>query len=85
MLHLRQIGLAPSYGPSIPADHTATFELVNRPDAWTVLYTEQPPDGIAHLRESERRLRVPTSAVLRDDAPVPAIVTELLDLLRRDS
>ena len=79
----RQIGMAPSYGPSSPADHTATFELINRPDAWTVLYTETPPEGIAHLRESEGRLRVPTSAVLRDDVPVPAIVDELLDLMRR--
>lgn len=77
------LGISPAYGPPIPPDHTATLELINRPDAWTVLYADRPPDGIAHLQESGRLLRIPVSAVLRAEQRPSDIVTELLAALRR--
>lgn len=62
------VGLTPRYGPPVPADHTATLELINQPDAWTVLYDEPPGSAIARLREREGRLRIPVSALMRVDA-----------------
>lgn len=71
----------PTYGPPIPPDHTATMELINRPDAWTVLYADSPTEGIAALELAEHPLRVPVSAVLRTDARRSPILTTLLAAL----
>lgn len=71
----------PSYGPPIPPDHTATMELVNRPDAWTILYADSATEGIATLKLEGRPLRIPVSAVLRSDTrPSPILVTLLAAL-----
>ncbi|MBB5911803.1 DNA-binding transcriptional LysR family regulator [Nocardia transvalensis] len=71
----------PAFGPPIPPDHTATMELVNRPDAWTILYADTPAEGIAALRSAGRPLRVPVSAVLRSDMRPSPILTTLLSAL----
>ncbi|MFC9894392.1 LysR family transcriptional regulator [Nocardia sp. NPDC127579] len=73
----------PTYGPPIPPDHTATMELLNRPDAWTVLYAESPTEGLVALELTEHRLRIPVSAVVRTDAHPSPILTTLLENLHR--
>lgn len=71
----------PTFGPPIPPDHTATMELLNRPDAWTILY-EGPTKGLLTLDLTDHRLRIPVSAVLREDGRHNAIVNTLLTTLR---
>ncbi len=73
-------GLTPRLGPAIAADHTATAELLNHPDAWTVLYEDPGQPGIR--TRVQQALRVPVSAVLREDARPNPLVTELLAALR---
>ncbi|MFF0546053.1 LysR family transcriptional regulator [Nocardia thailandica] len=73
----------PTFGPPIPPDHTATMELLNRPDAWTVLYAGSSTEGLLTLELAEHRLRIPVSAVLREDARQNAIVRTLLDGLHQ--
>ncbi|GAA2056793.1 LysR family transcriptional regulator [Williamsia deligens] len=82
-------GLTPRYGDPVPSDHTATLELVNRPDAWTVLYDEPHAQALAGLRESSGRLRVPVCGIVRgraSDRRRPSgepVVDDLLQALRR--
>ncbi|MFD4460441.1 LysR family transcriptional regulator [Nocardia sp. NPDC058480] len=70
----------PTFGPPIPPDHTATMELLNRPESWTILY-EGPTKGLLTLDLTDHRLRIPVSAVLREDARENPIVRTLLDAL----
>ncbi|WP_278263698.1 LysR family transcriptional regulator [Nocardia sp. AG03] len=72
----------PTFGPPIPPDHTATMELLNRPESWTILY-EGPTKGLLTLDLTDHRLRIPVSAVLREEARQNTIVNTLLDALRR--
>ncbi|MGS2805768.1 LysR family transcriptional regulator [Nocardia sp. MW-W600-9] len=74
--------VGPTFGPPIPPDHTATMELLNRPESWTVLY-EGPTKGLLTLDLTDHRLRIPVSAVLREDARQNPIVSTLLDALHR--
>lgn len=74
--------VGPTFGPPIPPDHTATMELLNRPESWTVLY-EGPTRGLLTLDLVDHRLRIPVSAVLREDARENPIVNTLLDALHR--
>ncbi|WP_433683505.1 LysR family transcriptional regulator [Nocardia sp. CA-119907] len=77
------LSAGPTFGPPIPPDHTATMELINRPDAWTVLYADSPTEGLVVLRLAEHRLRIPVSAVLRSDTRRSPILTTLLSGLHR--
>ena len=72
----------PTYGPPIPPDHTATMELINHPDAWTVLYANSATEGIATVGLTDHHLRIPVSAVLRADTRRTPILTTLLTALR---
>jgi len=85
----QRIGRKPHLGPPIPADHTATLEVITRPRAWTVLYAEgtggtQVP-GIRLLHESERRLRVPVRAVLSPTLQRSVEFHDLIAALRRSN
>ncbi|MCM6776504.1 LysR family transcriptional regulator [Nocardia sp. CDC159] len=71
----------PIFGPPIPPDHTATMELINRPDAWTILYADSQTEGIATLRLAGGPLRVPVSAVLRSETRRSPILETLLAAL----
>ncbi|MEU6581116.1 MULTISPECIES: LysR family transcriptional regulator [unclassified Nocardia] len=71
----------PVFGPPIPPDHTATMELINRPDAWTILYADSQTEGIATLRLTGHPLRIPVSAVTRSEGRTSPIVTTLLAAL----
>jgi DNA-binding transcriptional LysR family regulator len=77
------LAAGPTYGPPIPPDHTATMELINRPEAWTVLYADSSTEGLVVLRPAEHRLRIPVSAVLRSDTRRSPILTTLLSGLHR--
>ncbi|KZM70107.1 hypothetical protein AWN90_05930 [Nocardia terpenica] len=59
----------------------ATMELINRPDAWTILYADSATEGIATLHLGGRPLRVQVSAVLRSDARRSPILETLLAAL----
>jgi hypothetical protein len=57
------------------------MELINRPDAWTILYANSSVEGIALLNLAGRPLRVPVSSVVRSDVrPSPILVTLLAAL-----
>lgn len=71
----------PAYGPPIPLDHTATMELINRPDAWTILYADSQTEGIATLHLAGHPLRIPVSAVTRSDGRRSPILDTLLAAL----
>jgi DNA-binding transcriptional LysR family regulator len=77
------LAAGPTYGPPIPPDHTATMQLINRPEAWTVLYADSSTEGLVVLRPAEHRLRIPVSAVLRSDTRRSPILTTLLSGLHR--
>lgn len=86
------VGQTPRFGPPIAPDHTATLELINHADSWTVLYDDQPTPAIARLRERDGRLRIPVSAIQRsnvrqDTASVgrSAIVAHLISALTSNS
>ncbi|QRY61513.1 LysR family transcriptional regulator [Gordonia sp. PDNC005] len=64
------------FGPEIREGHSVAFELVNRPEAWTVLYEDPLQPGISCRRSLSFTL--PVSAVLRVDAKPNALVAELL-------
>ncbi|MBF6471013.1 LysR family transcriptional regulator [Nocardia gipuzkoensis] len=78
-----ELPMGPTFGPPIPPDHTATMELINRPEAWTVLYAESTTEGLVVLRLAEHQLRIPVSAVLRADARRSPILNTLLEALHR--
>ncbi|MEV6554568.1 LysR family transcriptional regulator [Nocardia sp. NPDC051756] len=78
-----ELPTGPTFGPPIPPDHTATLELINRPDAWTVLYAESSTEGLVVLKLAEQKLRIPVSAVLRSDVRRSPILTTLLAGLHR--
>lgn len=78
-----ELAAGPTFGPPIPPDHTATMELINRPDAWTVLYADSTTEGLVVLPLTEHRLRIPVSAVLRSDTRRSPILTTLLSGLHR--
>ncbi|MEU4341637.1 LysR family transcriptional regulator [Nocardia sp. NPDC023852] len=78
-----ELPTGPTFGPPIPPDHTATLELINRPDAWTVLYAESTTEGLVVLQLAEPKLRIPVSAVLRADARRSPILTTLLNSMHR--
>lgn len=72
----------PRQAPPLPVDHTATMELLNHPDEWTVLYERTPLAGISFTRDRERALRVPVSAVVRSPAAQSEIVGDLIEALQ---
>ncbi|CAM3132727.1 DNA-binding transcriptional LysR family regulator [Williamsia muralis] len=72
----------PRQAPPLPVDHTATMELLNHPDEWTVLYERMPLAGIAFTRDRERALRVPVSAVVRSPGAHSEIVDDLIATLQ---
>ncbi|WP_207841289.1 LysR family transcriptional regulator [Williamsia soli] len=72
----------PRQAPPLPVDHTATMELLNHPEEWTVLYERTPLAGIAFTRDRERALRVSVSAVVRSPAAHSEIVGDLIAALQ---
>lgn len=82
----QEIGRRGRLGPPIPADHSALLEVINRPQAWTVLYPETaatlPHTGIAVAHEAADLLRVPVRAVLRSGTERTEGLVDLLRALR---
>ncbi|SIR94624.1 LysR family transcriptional regulator [Williamsia sterculiae] len=74
-------GLSPSWGAPIPPDHTAAAELVNHPDAWTVLYDDVTQPGVAVMNDADGLLAVPVCAVTRRGRQTTQLLGELVDRL----
>ncbi|WP_182357834.1 LysR family transcriptional regulator [Tomitella gaofuii] len=85
----REIGRKVQLGPPIPADHTASLEVITQPRAWTVLYAESaggtPVAGLSLLHEAEHRLRVPVRAVLSPALQRSVEFHDLIAALRRSN
>ncbi|MFM9377417.1 LysR family transcriptional regulator [Gordonia sp. VNK21] len=71
-----QAGVPVCWGPELRDGYPAAFELINRPDSWTLLYEDPLSPGIACRRGLEFTLTV--SAVLRTDATPNPLVADLL-------
>lgn len=71
---MKRSGLPLTFGPPVASDHTASAELLNHPQCWSILYASTaestPKTGLVFRTEADRRLRLPVSAVV--DATVPA-------------
>ncbi|MGA9870298.1 MAG: LysR substrate-binding domain-containing protein [Rhodococcus sp. (in: high G+C Gram-positive bacteria)] len=71
---MKRSGLRLTFGPPVALDHTASAELLNHPDCWSILYASTaestPRTGLVFRTEAQRRLQLPVSAVV--DATVPA-------------
>lgn len=73
-------GLPVKWGAPIARDRTAVAELVNHPDAWTVLYAGETTPGVLALPTAPGTLQVAVNAVERDEPAVP-LVRELVEAL----
>lgn len=70
-----------SWGPPIAPDRTAVAELVNHPDAWTVLYAGEAMPGVQTLAGVGDALRIDVNAVQRATEPPNELLDELLVVL----
>ncbi|MGB3698626.1 MAG: LysR family transcriptional regulator [Gordonia sp. (in: high G+C Gram-positive bacteria)] len=69
-------GVTATYGPEIRDGHPVSFDLVNRPDSWTLLYEDLRQPGIMCRHNPAFTLTV--SAALRADAEPNPLVADLL-------
>ncbi|MFW0789409.1 LysR family transcriptional regulator [Gordonia sp. CPCC 205333] len=76
-------GLQVRWGAPIAPDRTAVAELVNHPDAWTVLYAGETTPGVRALPMSPGMLQVEVNGVERADEPTSPLLTELVEVLVR--
>ncbi|NMO02780.1 LysR family transcriptional regulator [Gordonia sp. TBRC 11910] len=73
--------VAVQWGPPIAADRTVLAELVNHPDAWTVLYAGETTPGVRALSMAPGLMQIDVNAVERADEPERALVRELVEVL----
>lgn len=73
--------VAVTWGAPIAPDRTAVAELVNHPDAWTVLYAGETTPGVLALPMAAGTLQIAVNAVERADEPTAGLVRELLEAL----
>lgn len=69
-------GVTGTLGPEIRDGHPVSFDLVNQPDAWTLLYEDLKQPGIMCRHNPAFTLTV--SAALRSDAAPNPLVADLL-------
>lgn len=69
-------GVAALLGPEIRDGHPVTFDLINRPESWTLLYEDLKQPGIICRHNPAFTLTV--SAALRTDAAPNPLVADLL-------
>ncbi|GAB17686.1 putative LysR family transcriptional regulator [Gordonia effusa NBRC 100432] len=74
-------GLTVRWGAPIAPDRTAVAELVNHPDAWTILYVGETTPGVRVLPMSPGVLQVDVNAVERADEPTSPLLAELVEVL----
>ncbi|MCC8928083.1 MAG: LysR family transcriptional regulator [Rhodococcus sp. (in: high G+C Gram-positive bacteria)] len=82
---MKRSGLRLSFGPPVALDHTASAELLNHPECWSILYASTadntPKTGLVFRSEAQQRLRLPVSAVIDTSAPETAIQRDLIAAL----
>lgn len=72
-------GVAATLGPEIREGHPVSFELVNHPDTWTLIYEDMKQPGIISRHNPAFTLTV--SAALRSDAEPNPLIADLLTAL----
>ncbi|AYJ47672.1 LysR family transcriptional regulator [Rhodococcus sp. P1Y] len=82
---MKRSGLRLAFGPPIALDHTASAELLNHPECWSILYASTaestPKTGLVFRTEAQHRLQLPVSAVVDASVPVTAIQRDLVAAL----
>lgn len=82
---MKRSGLRLTFGPPVALDHTASAELLNRPDCWSILYASTaagtPTSGLVFRREAQRRLQLAVSAVVDGTVPATDIQRDLVAAL----
>ncbi|ALG84392.1 LysR family transcriptional regulator [Gordonia phthalatica] len=71
-----KVGATAILGPEIREGHPVSFELINHPDSWTILYEDLKQPGIICRRNPAFTLTA--SAALRVDAAPNPLVADLL-------
>ncbi|WP_072805223.1 LysR substrate-binding domain-containing protein [Rhodococcoides yunnanense] len=82
---MKRSGLRLTFGPPVAVDHTASAELLNHPDCWSILYASTaestPTTGLVFRTEAQHRLQLPVSAVVDASIPETAIQRDLIAAL----
>lgn len=82
---MKRSGLRLTFGPPVALDHTASAELLNRPDCWSILYASTaagtPTSSLVFRREAQRRLQLAVSAVVDGTVPATDIQRDLVAAL----
>lgn len=82
---MKRSGLRLTFGPPVALDHTASAELLNHPECWSILYASTaestPRTGLVFRTEAEHRLQLPVSAVVDTSEPATAVQRELIRAL----
>lgn len=82
---MKRGGLRLAFGPPVALDHTASAELLNHPDCWSILYASTaestPRTGLVFRTEAHHRLQLPVSAVVDATVPVTDIQRDLVAAL----
>lgn len=82
---MKRSGLRLTFGPPVALDHTASAELLNHPDCWSILYASTaegtPSSGLVFRTEANRRLQLAVSAVVDSSVPASDIQRDLIEAL----
>lgn len=82
---MKRSDLRLTFGPPVAPDHTATADLLNHPECWSIIYASTaastPKTGLAFRTESQHRLQLPVSAVVDATVPVTDIQRDLIEAL----
>ena len=82
---MKRSGLRLAFGPPVAPDHTASAELLNHPECWSIIYASTaestPKTGLVFRTEAQHRLQLPVSAVGDASSPATDIQRDLIDAL----
>lgn len=82
---MKRSGLGLTFGPPVALDHTASADLLNHPDCWSIVYASTaestPKTGLAFRTEAGHRLQLPVSAVVDATVPATDLQRDLIDAL----
>ena len=82
---MKRSGLRLAFGPPVAPDHTASAELLNNPECWSIIYASTaestPKTGLVFRTEAQHRLQLPVSAVVDASSPATDIQRDLIDAL----
>lgn len=82
---MKRSGLRLAFGPPVAPDHTASAELLNHPECWSIIYASTaestPKTGLVFRTEAQHRLQLPVSAVVDASSPATDIQRDLIEAL----